>query len=460
MFENKQTWFLLLIVALLVKCSTPFKDSSTPKQFLLSKPPLRLVESLFNEKNDKIDPRKSMVDDVKELDGVKENPNDPPILSPRMKQLQRVLLHVKTPEEKANDLRNNRVKADQNEMSSRLRAWRSSHLNRNKRKNEKYYGINSETTASHGNSKNNNRGESDSATHSPRFTRTSSEVSAITKADSGGKDQYIATQEPQSAKQVHNGMSPDEKKSLMKAIEEQVDNSEKLQNFEKVEHTGGEDPENKKSGIGKGNDSEIDEGIDGEAAGGEGGESATEDLDGPENGGGGEETPIYKWYKWWDIKNWDQRALESMVNSPTHGQLNQDIGGKASSENTHGDDAFMAQMADASSGVVAVEGEGTGHDKEEDGAVKCKDCKPFPAWTRKDNWIRTDANFAQDGIVPPTETDQKELADAIEKNLPQTDQLNDASDPARLDQLKSGANVGAGPVQDSLRDAMNIGVEV
>ena len=182
-----------------------------------------------------------------------------------------------------------------------------------------------------------------------------------------------------------------------------------------------------------------------------------ENVDGPENGGGGEETPIYKYYKWWNLENWDEKALQSMVNSPSHGQLNTDVGGKASATNTHGDDSFAAQMADASSGVQAIEGEGAG-EKKEDGADKCTDCVPFPKWTRKDNWIRTDGNFAPGGIVPPTEQDQKELEDAMKTQVPDKGELNDPTDPARTAQLQAGAGVGAGAMQNTLSNVMNQGV--
>ena len=108
--------------------------------------------------------------------------------------------------------------------------------------------------------------------------------------------------------------------------------------------------------------------------------------------------------------------------------------------------------------MVAIEGEGTGKGGG-DGAAKCTDCTPFPAWTRKDNWIRTDANFAPEGLVPPTEQDQKEIEDAMKKQLPGKAELNDPLDPARTKQLQAAANIGAGPVQNSLDNAMNQGVD-
>lgn len=146
-----------------------------------------------------------------------------------------------------------------------------------------------------------------------------------------------------------------------------------------------------------------------------------------------------------------------MVNSPSHGQLNTDIGGKRSATNTHGDDTFVAEMADVTSGAAAAEGKGEADDKKEDGAVRFTNIKAFPAWTRKSEWLRTDANFAPGGIVPPTEPDQKEIEDAAKTQLPVQGELDDALDPVRTKQLMASANVGEGGIQDSLHDAMNQG---
>ena len=148
-----------------------------------------------------------------------------------------------------------------------------------------------------------------------------------------------------------------------------------------------------------------------------------------------------------------------MVNSPSHGQQNTDVGGKRSATNTHGDDTFAEQMMDVTSGAAAAEGKGEGDGKDKDGSVRFKNVKPFPAWTRKSEWLRADANFAPEGIVPPTEADQKEIEDAIKTQLPEQKELDDALDPARTKELMGAANVGEGGVQDSLQESMNLAVQ-
>ena len=422
-----------------------------PKQFTIRSPPLKLVTTLFHEgPHPKVDPRKLMVDDVKELDGAVKNPNDH-TLTPRMQKMERLLLHLETPQELARDAVKKRVETDQKEMSNRLKAWRSKHSNNNNNNNNN---IDHEKTSHNHHTR--HSGEKTAVTdtrHNLRFTRT--------KTDLGGppKDQYVTTVQAGKATEVPKGMSEADKAVMAKTMEHLVTESEKLENAEVIEHTGEEDPENVDHLKGAAGDAAeaVMEKLGVEEKGASEKTEQEEGLDGPDNGGGGEETPIYKWYKWWNIQNWDEKMLQSMVNSPTHGQLNTDIGGKRSETNTKGDDSFAAQMADASSGTQAIEGEGAG-EKKEDGAVKCTDCTPFPAWTRKDNWVRTDANFAQDGIVPPTEQDQKELQDAMESQLPQKEQLNDALDPARTAQMQANSNVGAGPMQNTLNNVMNQGV--
>ena len=388
-----------------------------------------------------------MVDDVKELDGAVKNPNDHH-LSLRMKTLQRALLHTKTSTEIKQETTHKRIEADQKAMSDRLKTWHSSH--RFKKTSKTRLRTNA------------NRSPSPPSPPSPpsqRFVRTSAQVSAAartTQAVGGGggeKSQYVTTQEPPSAAAVPRGMTPDIKDALFKSIEAEVENSATLKNPEIIEHTGEADPDQEDPF------KKQEEGGEKEEDSSTAKEEAPTDLDGPENGGEGEEPPIYKYYKWWNLANWDNKALESMVNSPTHGQLNSDVGGKRSETNTHGDDAFAANMAEATSGTLAIEGEGTGGEPEEDGATKCTDCTPFPAWTRKDNWIRTDGNFAQGGLVPPTETDQKELEDAKANLLPEKSALNDPLDPANGDALAAGADVGEGAVQNTLTFAMNAGVD-
>ena len=383
-----------------------------------------------------------MVDDVKELDGMVKNHNDH-TLSHRMQTLQTALLHTRTAAQQKMDAHKKRIQKDRNQMSSRLRMWQSKH----------------KTNREHAASPRSHADRAAAPTHHPRFVRTSTQVVATATTTTDAASEYITPALTDATTKVDHGMDPVAKEALMQSIEEQVQHSEKLENAQVVEHSGTEDPDNKDA-----HDTSTKPNAGADIGGAEHG-PLTKDMsapkgeegneDGPDNGGAGEETPIYKWYKWWNLANWDNKALESMVNSPTHGQLNTDIGGKRSDTNTHGDDSFAAQMAAASSDVLALEGEGTGTEKKEDGAVKCTDCKPFPSWTRKDNWLRTDANFAQDGVIPPTEKDQQELQDAIEKELPQKEQMNDPLDSSRM----GGLGLASSVVEDSLNGAMNAVVQ-
>jgi len=423
---------------------------------------MKLISALFHDNVDQSkhssssptsttsDPRSNMVDDVRELDGAAANHNDN-TPTPRMQKLEKTLLHTLTPEEMRLKSEQIRVHKDEKEMSDRMSTWRARHQHapNDGDHSDKQSPPSKITTQSNH--------------HHLRFASTKTIVAVTTSVGpSSGDSQYVATQEAPSATTVNHGVTEAEKSAILGAIEKQVESSIKLEGAEVVEHTAkedpdvGEDPFAKKPGPENQVSAEEQE-AEKEAEKKEE-EKEQENLDGPENGGDGEETPIYKWYKWWNLQNWKENTLQMMVNSPTHGQQNTDVGGPKTATNTHGDDNFAAQMADASSGVVAIEGEGTGKGGG-DGAAKCTDCTPFPAWTRKDNWIRTDANFAPEGLVPPTEQDQKEIEDAMKKQLPGKAELNDPLDPARTKQLQAAANIGAGPVQNSLDNAMNQGVD-
>ena len=144
------------------------------------------------------------------------------------------------------------------------------------------------------------------------------------------------------------------------------------------------------------------------------------------------------------------------MNSPSHGQLNTDVGGKRSATKHTWRRHICCRNGRCDIWSSCCEGKGEGDDsKDEDRAVRFTNIKSFPAWTRKSEWLRTDANFAPGGIVPPTEPDQKEIEDATKAQLPVEGELDDALDPVRTKQLMASANMGEGGIQDSLHDAMN-----
>lgn len=492
--------------------STAPTADPAPKQFLVTRPPLELVDAVFHVKGKPgdrrwSDPRRGMADTEPEVgfgdeaSAIKDRKEQR-----RLRLLERVTMHTKTRVEREAAARKSRVHEDKSQMRGRVSAWE-------KRHHPGGAGADGAGGAPSGETPNRRRVDGrGSASSEPRFvsTTTANTMTASHRAGAGaearvgggGSDGYVAPQEPENHEET---VKIAENEALNEAVEQSVKDSETLANPEVIEHTGEEDPENKEEmgGGGGGGEKKNKEGGSG-------------DEDGPEEGGAGEKSPINKYYKWWSLSSWSPAEvsarrvaafllahgglglvwgffvlfflfassvsdvfknsvktpqhyfpyppaphpqLQSMVNSPSHGQLNTDVGGKRSATNTHGDDVFAAEMADVTSGAAAAEGKGEGDDKEKDGSVRYPDIKPFPAWTRKSDWLRADANFAPEGIVPPTEADQKEIEDAIKTQMPEDKELDDALDPARTKELMGAANVGAGGTQDSLHNAMNSGAQ-
>ncbi len=481
-------------------------SATTPRPltrpFLVTRPPLKLVDAVFHVKGKAdgphwTDPRLGMVDAEQEVGfnnaaSAKERKDQK-----RLKLLERVTMHTKTLAEREAAAHTSRVHKDKSQMQSRVKLWEQRHRQSPENSVPESKNLNRQIIDGSG-----------SASAKPRFVSTKARVAASQHAGAeseahigsgaggGGASGYVAPQEPEKHEEDVKVAENDE---LNRAVEQSVKDSETLTNAEVIEHTGEEDPDNKEEMASGGSQSK---------------ESGSGDEDGPEEGGAGEKSPINKYYKWWSLSSWSPAEvsfpsaflsfpssllrcvkgealyisrsvyttrhcpnpppirpplnsprpprtpqLQSMVNSPSHGQLNTDVGGKRSATNTHGDDTFAAEMADVTSGAAAAEGHGEGNDKAKDGSVRFPDVKPFPAWTRKSEWLRADANFAPQGIVPPTEADQKEIEDAIKTQLPEEKELDDALDPARTKELMGAANVGDGGVQDALHNAMNTGAQ-
>ena len=224
-----------LLLPILINGATGGHLRNPPKQFTIRPPNLKLVTTLFHDNNNHrhssinqhhVDPRKMMVDDVKELDGVVTNPNDKPKLNPRMQKMENTLLHIKTPKEIALAKLHKRVQTDRNEMSNRLTTWNKLH--------------HVKTFSSSSSNKPDNR----HANHqTPRFTRTTTEIkntntnameNKMSSTSGAPASQYITTEESKTAKEVPGGMSETDKSAFLKSIETQVEDSEKLENAEVI----------------------------------------------------------------------------------------------------------------------------------------------------------------------------------------------------------------------------------
>ena len=280
-------------------------------QFLLSRPPLKLVDTVFHIRSKPgdaqwEDPRKDMVDEEKE---------DPPIESDngvdsktkamatkRLRLLERVTMHTKTQKEKEADARSSRLHEDKTQMNSRLHLWQEQHkkdataqTKKDRKRGSKISGYVEKHMLSPVDDRI-QKPSSDSAgkKHSKlRFVSTSTQISANGRATVGSDSGYIAPQEPESHDEK---VKQSESSALMDAIEQSVKDSETLTNAEVIEHTGEQDPDNKDDKNSENN-------------------KETEDSDGPEEGGAGEKSPINKYYKWWSLSSWNPKLVSFLQSS-------------------------------------------------------------------------------------------------------------------------------------------------